>query len=259
MEFSLVQWAILNFTAFMYGFNKTGIVGSAIICTPLMLLYFTPGQTLGIILPLLVVADIITIILLRQSARWNHIIKAMPWAITGIVVGWLIARYTVGMEGGGDIALRKIIAATLVFLVLFGYFLRFKPNLVRSPENVAGGGTAKTWFACAMGTFGGITTMLANNGGPAWVVYLMSLGLSMKEFLGTAAWLFFIQNVTKVPFGINLGFITLESLSTNLYLLPALIVGVAVGGEAIKHISKSFFDNITQLLALAGALYLLFV
>ncbi len=260
MELSTVQWVILHFTAFMYGFNKTGIVGSAIICTPLMLLYFSSGVTLGIVLPLLVIADIITIYLLRQNAQWKHILKAMPWAILGIVLGWLIARYAVGMGTGGDAVLKKIIAATLVFLVLFGYFLRLRPNLVRNDgaDGSVGTGTAKTWFACGMGTLGGITTMLANNGGPAWVVYLMSLNLGIKEFLGTAAWLFFIQNLTKVPFGLNLGFINMDTLITNIYLLPALFVGIAVGGQSIKYLSKRLFDNITQLLALAGSLYLLF-
>lgn len=258
MEFSVIQWVILNFTAFMYGFNKTGIVGSAIICAPIMLMYFTAGQVLGIVLPLLVIADIITIILLRQSAIWRHILKAMPWAILGIVAGWALARFVLGAEGDGDAMLKKIIAAVLVILVLFGYYLRVRPGLVSNSAAGTGEKTVKTWFACSMGIFGGITSMLANNGGPAWVVYLMSLGLNIKEFLGTAAWLFFIQNVAKLPFGVNLGFITTDTLYMNLYLLPALFVGLAVGGAAVKHLSKSLFDTITQALALAGSVYLLF-
>lgn len=261
MEPSLVQWLVLNFTAFMYGFNKTGIVGSAIICTPLMLLYFTPGQTLGVILPLLVIADIITIIILRQSAKWKYILKATPWALLGIVIGWWVARYTINLPEGGDALLRKIISGILVFLVLFGVCVRLRPGLATSTaDGPEGAKTAnpRTWFACLVGTIGGITTMLANNAGPAWVVYLMSLGLSIKEFLSTAAWLFFIQNLTKVPFGINLGFINADTLHTNLYLLPALFVGLAVGRVAINYLSKQLFDNITQVLALAGALYLLF-
>lgn len=261
MEPSAMQWAVLNFTAFMYGFNKTGIVGSAIICAPLMLLYFTPGQTLGIILPLLVIADIATIIILRQSAKWPHILKAMPWAVLGIVVGWLIARHTVNMPEGGDQALKKIIATTLVILMLFSFYLRVRPDLVSNTTDSPDGQrktTAKTWFACAMGVFGGVTSMLANNGGPALVVYLMTLGLSVKEFLSTAAWLFLIQNVTKIPFGLSLGFINGDTIRLNLYLLPALFVGLAVGGQAVRRLSKNIFDLATQCLALAGALYLLF-
>ncbi len=266
MDLSPAQWIILNFTAFMYGFNKTGIVGSAIICTPMMLLAFTPGQTLGIMLPLLVVADICTIIILRSSARWDVIPKAIPWAVVGTILGWWIARQSVRMGAEGEILLKKGIAAILVVMVLFGFYLRVRPELVTRKEEVAGtpgasGGTrtmAKPWFACAMGIMGGLTSMLANNGGPAWVVFLLSLGLGVKEFLGTAAWLFFILNVTKIPFALNLGFIGKDTLSINLYLLPALGIGLAMGVWAVKRLSKKAFDNITQILALLGSLYLLF-
>ncbi len=266
MDLSPVQWLILNFTAFMYGFNKTGIVGCAIICTPMMLLTFSPGLTLGIILPLLVVADICTTILLRRSARWDVIPKAIPWAIIGTVLGWWIARQSVRMGAEGELLLKKGIAAILVAMVLFGFYLRVRPDLVTRKGEVAGLAgepgearkSAKPWFACVMGIIGGLTSMLANNGGPAWVVFLLSLGLGVKEFLGTAAWLFLILNLTKVPFALNLGFITGETLSVNLYLLPALALGLVVGGWAVKRLSKNTFDNITQVIALLGALYLLF-
>lgn len=254
MQPALAQWLVLHFTAFMYGFGKTGIVGCSVICTPLMLFTFTAGETIGIVLPLLVIADIVTVIIMRHSVRWMHILKAIPWALTGIIVGWLIARHVTADGGGGDALLRKIIAGALVCLMLFGFYLRTNPSLVRS----GAGGTAKTWFACFMGVMGGITTMLANNGGPAWVVYLMTLGLGVKEFIGTAAWLFFIQNLTKIPFGISLGFINYDAISLIPHLLPALGAGLAVGVVAARHLSKSLFDNATQFLALAGSLYLLF-
>lgn len=257
MQPTLTQWLILNFTAFMYGFNKTGIVGCGVVCTPLMLFAFTAGETIGIVLPLLIIADIVTIIVMRHSVRWMHVMKALPWAFAGIITGWLIARYAVSHDdgGGGDALLRRIIALSLVLLMLFGFYLKARPTLVRSEI----GKPTKTWFACFMGIMGGITTMLANNGGPAWVVYLMTLGLGVKEFIGTAAWLFFIQNVTKVPFGIQLGFINADALSLIPYLLPALAAGLAVGVLAAKRLSKELFDYATQFLALAGSLYLLFM
>ncbi|MCC8179644.1 MAG: sulfite exporter TauE/SafE family protein, partial [Planctomycetes bacterium] len=249
MELTLAQWLVINFAAFMYGFNKTGIVGSAIIATPLMLFFFTPGESLGIVLPLLVVADIATIVYLRQSARWAHIFKALPWAVLGIVVGWLIAGYSVNMGESGDVFLRKVIAATLVFLVLFGFYLKTRPDLTRSKPvegTDASAAPARTWFAAGMGVLGGVTTMLANNGGPAWVVYLMSLNLKIKEFLGTAAWLFFIQNLTKIPFAVGLGFVSVDTLTLNLYLLPALAVGLVAGALLVNRLSKNLFDMLTQ-------------
>ena len=257
MQLTGMHWLVLNITAFMYGFNKTGIVGSAIVCTPMMLLFFTPGTVLGILVPLLVVADIMTVALLRRDVIWRHICRALPWAILGIVIGWQIAKATTGLGDADQTLLRKIIAGVLIFLLLFGYVVRLRPNLVVPAAGENKGEGTKTWFAAVMGTMAGITTMLANNGGPAWVVYLSSLGMSVREFLSTAAWLFFIQNLTKVPFAVNLGFVTRDTLWINLWLIPALLLGLAVGNRVSKRISKKVFTNATQILAMLGALYLL--
>ncbi len=261
MELGTAQWLVLVFTAFLQGFNKTGIIGCAIVTTPLLLLYFTPGQTLGIILPLLVVADIITLVIMRHSAKWLHILKALPWQMLGIIVGWGIARWALTLSGtGGDVFLTKLIAFLLVALVLFSYVLRWRPDIARSRSRSASEGErpARTWFAAIMGICGGVTTMLANNGGPVWVAYLMTLGLEVKAFIGTAAWLFFIQNVAKIPFAIALGFVTWDTLVINLYLLLPLVVGLAVGKYVAGRVSQGVFDHLTQGLALLAALYLLF-
>ena len=58
--------------------------------------------TFDLLVPM-VVADIITIIIFRRSARWVHILKAVPWALTGIVIGWLDSALQVGPERAGPI------------------------------------------------------------------------------------------------------------------------------------------------------------
>lgn len=262
------QWAILLFTAFLYGFGKTGILGSAVITTPILLVLFKPGDVIGITLPLLVMADIGALLLLRRSANRKHVISALPWAFIGIVLGWLFARYTVSLpDEGGDVLLRKTIAAMLLFLICFGILTRLRPGIVMPAQktiddNVAGTAPessqrTRSWFVILMGILGGITTMLANNGGPAWVVYLMNLNLSVHEFLGTAAWLFFFQNVTKLPFAFSLGFIGMDTLRLSLYLIPAVAAGLATGIRIVKYLPKKLFENLTQGAALIGALYIL--
>ena len=67
-----------------------------------------------------------------------------------------------------------------------------------------------------------------------------------------------MQNVVKLPFAASLGFVTAGTLRANLYLLPVVAAGVFAGGRAVKRMSREFFGNLTQMAALAGALYLLF-
>lgn len=266
MTLSAAQWAVLALTAYMHGFNKTGILGCAIVTTPLLLMFFSAGETLGIVLPLLILADALTVLLLGKSACWTYVLRALPWAMLGIGVGWLLARETVRMGEAGDLILRKTIAVILVGVVAASFFQRRRRNKKARADAESGAADAvgpaavqppKTWFAACMGILGGVTTMLANNGGPAWVAYLMAVRLEPKQFLGTASWLFLIQNVVKAPFAVSLGFISADTLKANLYLAPFVFVGVFTGGLAIKRLSQSFFELLTQLMALAGALYLL--
>ena len=257
MELSAVHWLMLNTTAFMYGFNRTGIVGSAIVCTPLMLMFFTPGTVLGVFMPLLVTADLVTIILLRKDVIWRHVLRAFPWAVLGVVVGWQIARIAIELDGNDQTFMRKLIAGVLIALLLFGNLVRRYPKIIAPKEPQEGDSRPRIWFVACMGTMAGVTTMLANNGGPAWVAYLNTLGMRIKEYLATASWLYFIQNLSKIPFAVNLGFITGDTLGINVFLIPALVAGLIVGRIVSERISKRVFMASTQILALAGALYLL--
>lgn len=258
-DFSGAQWAVLCFTAFMYGFNKTGFVGTGVISTPFLLMLFPAAQVLGITLPLLILADIGTLLMLRRSAKWEHILSALPWALVGIALGSRFAGYTTDLPSpDGDILLRRAVACILVFLILFGAVVKMFPRIVSRAENDnAEKPRARRWFSGLMGVIGGVSTMLANNSGPAWVIYLMNFRLTPKEFLGTAAWLFFCQNLTKLPFGISLGFVTWDTLLLVLLLIPPVVVGLFVGSRLVRVVPEKMFHTMTQCVTLACALYIL--
>ena len=46
--------------------------------------------------------------------------------------------------------------------------------------------------------------MLVNAAGPVAQLYLLAMALPKYAFIGTAAWLFLIVNVAKVPFMVDL-------------------------------------------------------
>lgn len=264
MELSAPQWIVLVFAAFVYGFTKTGILGFGIVLSPLLLYFFTPGQSLGMVLPLLIIADLIALVMLRKSVRWRYVFIAMPLALAGILVSWRFILYTQTLpEGEGDLVLRRFIAGMIVFVVVSGGLLRLARALRKTP----GDGAAPTagrlplshlLFAVFVALLGGAITMVANNSGPAWVVYLMLFRLDKFHFLGTAAWIICFINVTKLPFSIQLGYVTADTILLNLYLTPLVVAGVFFGRWVTSRLSQQSFDNIVQGLALLGALYLLF-
>ena len=104
----------------------------------------------------------------------------------------------------------------------------------------------------------GFTTLVANAAGPLMVIYLLAMRLPKMEYVGTAAVFFFLLNLFKVPFMVNLGLINAASFSFNLMLAPAVIVGALVGRVILKRIDQKLFENLALGLAAAAGLRLLF-
>ena len=68
-------------------------------------------------------------------------------------------------------------------------------------------------------------------------IYLISMRFEKKEYMGTAAWYFFLLNWTKLPIFWSEGRITPESVRADLIMIPLLLVGAWIG---IKLLNKMF-------------------
>jgi uncharacterized membrane protein YfcA len=86
------------------------------------------------------------------------------------------------------------------------------------------------------------------------VIYLLAMRLPKMEYMGTMAVFFMLLNFFKLPFMINLGLVTRESLLLNLYLTPAVLAGTWLGKWLLGRINQQAFDTIALVLTLfAGA------
>ena len=112
--------------------------------------------------------------------------------------------------------------------------------------------------AATYGTLGGFTTMVANAAGPVMSMYFLAARFPVKEFLGTAAWFFAIVNLSKVPFSIGLGLIT----------VPGLLAGPrararsswsarSLGRWLAGRLDQALFERLVIVFTVVGALYLL--
>src|SRR5690625_7674630 len=90
-------------------------------------------------------------------------------------------------------------------------------------------------------------------------IYLLVKGLPKKAFVGTGAWFFLIVNLIKVPFYINLGLIHTESLTFNLWMLPAILIGAFLGIRVLHLLQQKNFLVLILLFASLGALKFFFL
>jgi hypothetical protein len=198
----------------------------------------------GLILPLLIVGDFLAVGYYRRRAVWPHLMKLLPCGAVGVLIGYRLMAHV------NDRQLRPLIGVIILALLAFSAW--------RSRKSAGEMDVPRGWtFAVVMGLCAGITTMMANAAGPIMIAYLLAMRLPKEEFIGTGAWYFLIVNLFKVPFSADLGLITPASLRFNLALLPAVVAGAALGVLVARRISGKTFNVTVQVLALAGALKLL--
>ena len=229
--------------AMVVGIAKTGVPGLGILPVPLMALVFDKSP--GILLGILILADLFAVAYHRHNANWGHVVRLLPPAFAGIVAGYL------SLEHINDEQLRRIIGVIVLVMLGINYWrTRTKGRDAPVP--------GKWWFAIALGFMAGVTTMMANAAGPVMVIYLLAMRLPKMEFVGTSAWFFFVVNWLKVPLSAKLALMTVESVKLNLMMLPFIAIGAALGIFLLKRIPQKAFSIIVQILTVAAAIKLLF-
>nr|WP_245731299.1 sulfite exporter TauE/SafE family protein [Kriegella aquimaris] len=241
---SIMAWGMAVAAAMVIGLSKAGIKGIAIINVTLMALAFGAKESTGLVVPLLIAADIFAVIYYNRHARWYYIIRFLPWILAGIIIGVLIGNdldestFKIGM------------AVIIVVSVLMMYWWdRRKSKSV--PTHWA--------FAGTVGIIAGITTMIGNLAGAFSNIYFLAMRVPKNEFIGTAAWLFLIINVFKLPFHVWVWkTITPETLLIDLKLLPGILIGVFLGVRLVKIIKEDFYRKMILVLTAVGAVLILF-
>lgn len=230
--------------ALCIGLSKSGLAGTATLTVVLMAKAFGAKPSVGLVLPLLIVADLMGYYINRHGGSWKPVWKMAVPAMVGVVVGWWLLDYI------DTSVARPVIGWLIVGLLGFKLILDWKKeDLIALTEHRG--------FAYFMGFLAGVVTMLANAAGPVMTVYLLSQRLEKKDWLGVFSRYFLFVNLFKVPFSTNLGIINGPSLVTNLMLLPAVIAGILLGWWIIKRIPQKPFEWLLFVLTLIAALWLI--
>lgn len=238
------QWALAALGALMAGLAKTGIAGLGVLTVAIYASILPARESVGVLLVVLIVADVVAVSVYRREASWGHLVRLFPWAGVGILLGVL------AFGRMNDQAVRVFIGAILVGLVALQAWR------MRSPA-VPDGIPPRTWLVVLTGLTAGFTTMIANAAGPLMVIYLLAMRLPKFTFVGTAAWFFLAINLFKVPFSYWLGLITPSSFALSLRLAPFAVVGALSGRWLIGLMNQRVFEALALLLTLVAGLRLL--
>jgi uncharacterized membrane protein YfcA len=243
MQFDFAGWTALAGAAIAAGISKTGVPGLGILSVPLAALALPAKESTGLLLPLLSAGDVGAVGLNFRGARWGIVLRLLPWTFLGVVAGYF------AMGRIPDAAFKPLLGGLIIALLALD-LVRTRKGIELPQGNKAA--------AAAAGILAGFCTMLANAAGPLMTIYLLAMGFSKEDFIGTQAWFFLIVNLVKWPFSLKLGLITAESLRVDLWLLPAVAVGEATGYFLLKKLPQNAFNAVARILAALGGIKLFF-
>lgn len=244
LDISWIYWSIAMLGAFLLGVAKGGIKGLGPVITTMLAIVYGSKASTGIVMPLLMVGDLFAVIYYNRHAEWKYLRKLFPWMIFGILVGvWY------GKDLPEDLFKRGMAILILASVVLMWISERNKSY--RVPDN--------RFFAGIMGSIAGFATMVGNLAGPFSELYFLAVRLPKEIFIGTAAWLFFMTNIVKLPFHIwTWKTVNMQSVMVDLILLPALLIGLWAGIRLVKIIRQEQFRTLIMILTAIGALLIFF-
>ena len=239
-SYSPFDWSLILLAAFIIGLSKAGLKGIDMMNVTIMAIVFGGKASTGIVLPLLCVADIMAVIYYNRHAQWSHFWRLIPWMMIGILVGVYVGKDL------DEAIFRKLMALIIILTVIIMIYLEVRKTNIM-PSNKL--------FVANMGLISGFTTMLGNLAGAFSNIYFLAMRMPKNDFIGTAAWVFLVINLFKLPFQIfywkNINAITLQ---TDLILVPALVIGFFAGLKIVAKIKDDSYRKIVILLTLLGAL-----
>ena len=244
LDFSILQWLLLAFCAMLVGMSKVGVPGVSMFVVPVLAIIFGGKASTGILLPMLMMADLFGVGYYHRHAEWKYLLKLLPWAFIGIGIALWVGEVV------NDEWFKNIIAILVFICIGLMLWKDRKKGTNLFPDT--------WWFAASMGVLGGFATMIGNVAGPIFAIYLLAMHLPKNSFIGTGAWFFLIINFSKFPLHIFVWkTISLHTLTLDLLLLPGIAVGAFIGIWLVKKLSDKLYRAVVIVVTALSAFLLL--
>jgi len=242
-DLSTLQWILLALSGLLIGMAKTGLSGFGLMVVPILANAFGGRFSVGLLLPILIFADVFAVTWYHRHAEWKHVLRLLPWALAGILIATLVGKSI------SDQSFNRLLAALVIGGIGVLIWRDLRSDKLRIPKSRG--------FAAGLGLLGGFSTMIGNAAGPVMALYLLSMRLPKNVYIGTGAWFFFIVNLTKVPLHIwSWKTITLDSFLLDVLLIPAIAAGAFLGIWLVRLLPEKIYRIIVIVTTLLSALLL---
>lgn len=242
----MTETLVVALAGLLIGLSKGGLGGPVPVSltAPLLSLVMPVPQALGLILPLLLFADIFA--LYAYWRKWDMTLMRLllPMAVVGVFMG------TVMLATLSDDVLRRILGLFTLITIAYKVAGSSLMSVAYRP---------RAWHGYLAGWAAGLGSALANAGAPAFTAYmLLQPDVTPRTFVATSTLFFAVVNALKLP-----GYLTANIFDAALFMsfawvLGVIVFGVWIGYTFIQWINPKVFEWLMLALLFAFGVALIF-
>lgn len=231
----VVYYLCVGAAVLLVGISKAGFGGGiGIVAVPLMGAVMHPQHMLGMMLPVLIAADVLSNLHYLREYEWRYLRPLIGGGAAGILIGsaafWLLRRSDPATFKASLSVLIGGICLLFVALQVYGLTGRTVPTLPARPASSVG-----------VGTLAGFVSTLTHSAGPLVTLYLLQEKLDRRRLVGTLLLFFLLVNVSKVPLFVWMNTINARTLRDSVWVIPLLPLGTLLGAWMNRKVPERPF------------------
>ncbi len=218
-----VYYSLVIAAVIVMGIAKSGFGGGVgILAVPLIANAMPADRALGVMLPILIVADVFAVHQHRGQWSWPHMRPALLGAAIGIGLGTLLYfLLQAGSKDNLEAQLSLFVGSICLLMVAVQVYRLCGGKVPKLPGNKP---TAITAGAAA-----GFTSMLAHAAGPIMSIYWLDQKMGKRVLTGSLVFFFILVNLAKLPSYAKLEMITAGSLKESAFFAVFVPIGSLLG------------------------------
>lgn len=246
METSVPFLIVMAISVTILGLSKGGFAGVGMVSTPIVALVSDPVTAVGLILPIMLVQDVVSVYIYREDFNGAILRRLIPGGAVGVLIAYFTASFV--SEWGVHVLLGVI--SVLFSIWQIAVYLRGVPALAvsKGKDRVAG---------VAAGVASGFSSAIAHAGSPPFQIYVMPKRLRKEVYAGTSATFFAVLNLMKLPSFVALGLFDNETLQISAVFVPLAIISSWAGARLVRIFNPHAFDLVVVSILLAVGLGLI--
>lgn len=242
-------------SGFLIGLGNGGVVGASTLGVALFSIYAPDGalKEMTAIVPVVnCVSNLVTVAVYVKHAKWGLCMRMWPLILVGIVIGNILLPFIPETQLR---ALTSFVYGALLLQRLSEKLRDWRSSKGKDADDKghAASEERKAFYnslpvMAAFSIICGVVTVITNNSGPIFNIYLLATGLNMDEFVASRAVMMAGKNVAKVVMSFLWGRLSWNVFLHGVQVGTLALIGLQVAKPIKRNTATWFYEYATYVI-----------